>query len=427
MQSTSQVKIVTILLYLVFYGVILYPIAAFSEPKECALPSEKIEEYLFADLDEKQIAALEEAGKKGDASAWLKLGYYNLGTDDFEQFYVGVRYLDLAAKAGDLSAAMSLADIFADDETEKDAQKHLYYLVLAAKARCTDAYLGLADYYLDTEGDYQPQKAEQYLKNLLHYQNAAAAIMLGNLYAEKKHNKKANGMLATDYYLLAAKWGDKNERLEVGEMLFHNQSLPNHYQNAFKILSEEEFSDNAIALYYMGVFYLEGLTGVTDISKGIGLLQKSESLGDLDAAYELGIIYSKEEYGIPLDYQAAIEHFEVAAKLGNVKALYMIGSLYEEGLGVPKNSETAFYYYQIASGMHDADAKYSLALFFNDENSENYDVDEAIFYATEAFEYDNINGAFLLVEIYKNMGEQSLMQDWLTTACEFESRKECLN
>jgi TPR repeat protein len=62
------------------------------------------------------------------------------------------------------------------------------------------------------------------------------------------------------------------------------------------------------------------------------------------------------------DYPAALSSYKKAFELGNTRALYALGSMYDNGEGVDKNPARARFYYEIAAEMKFAPAIVSLGL-----------------------------------------------------------------
>jgi TPR repeat protein len=62
------------------------------------------------------------------------------------------------------------------------------------------------------------------------------------------------------------------------------------------------------------------------------------------------------------DYPAAIESYKKAFELGNTRALYALGAMYDNGDGVPKDAARARFYYELAADLKFAPAIVSLAV-----------------------------------------------------------------
>lgn len=70
-------------------------------------------------------------------------------------------------------------------------------------------------------------------------------------------------------------------------------------------------------------------------------------MGNPEASFMLGNLYVQGE-GVPKDVQKAREWWEKAAAANDRKAQFNLGALYEQGQGVPRNMATAGVYYKKA-------------------------------------------------------------------------------
>ncbi|MCL2139303.1 MAG: sel1 repeat family protein, partial [Treponema sp.] len=89
------------------------------------------------------------------------------------------------------------------------------------------------------------------------------------------------------------------------------------------------------------------------------LLKKAEQ-GDINAQYELGLLYENGK-GVSKDSVKAAEWFGKAAEQGNASAQYELGLLYESGQGVSKDSNKAAELFAKAAAQGNGDAKNAIA------------------------------------------------------------------
>jgi len=103
---------------------------------------------------------------------------------------------------------------------------------------------------------------------------------------------------------------------------------------------------------------------------GIKLLEKSASLFNTIAAYELGLIYEdniifesniyREKFVIDKDYVKAFKYYKIAADQGLIEAQNKLGKFYENGYGITKDYCKALEYYKLASDQGNEDAENNL-------------------------------------------------------------------
>ncbi|MEL0614838.1 ankyrin repeat domain-containing protein [Marinomonas arenicola] len=63
--------------------------------------------------------------------------------------------------------------------------------------------------------------------------------------------------------------------------------------------------------------------------------------------FNLASLHYYDKYGM-LDYELALKHFKKAASLGHVRSLYVLGEMYHNGFGTPKDPEKSTEYYLAA-------------------------------------------------------------------------------
>ena len=85
--------------------------------------------------------------------------------------------------------------------------------------------------------------------------------------------------------------------------------------------------------------------------------------GDPDAATMVGALYA-EGRGTPRDYGQALQWSTKAADRGNARAQYNVGFMYENGMGVPENFAQAASWYEKAAAKGEIDAISSLGLLY---------------------------------------------------------------
>ena len=107
--------------------------------------------------------------------------------------------------------------------------------------------------------------------------------------------------------------------------------------------------------------------------------------------------YSREEY------QEAVEYYRIAATLGEPQAIANLGYCYLYGLAIERNIDLAIAYFEIADSVGNVDALYKLGSIFQSDKWGYKDNERAIFYFQNAVfevlgskEYDIKNNEFLL-------------------------------
>lgn len=82
--------------------------------------------------------------------------------------------------------------------------------------------------------------------------------------------------------------------------------------------------------------------------------------GNIDSAFELGLIYRDGLYGVEESAHLAFTYFSSAADCGNNTAQLVLSELYEEGDGVEQSNEQAIKYLEMAANANFVDAYLNL-------------------------------------------------------------------
>ncbi|GAB5366308.1 hypothetical protein AAMO2058_001132800 [Amorphochlora amoebiformis] len=100
-----------------------------------------------------------------------------------------------------------------------------------------------------------------------------------------------------------------------------------------------------------------------DLKGRFQILLKLANLGDIFAAYKLGVAYEKA-FGVKRDYKQAFKWYEKAAAKGHVQAMDHIGNCHDYGKGTEKDQTKAIQWYSRAAkkGFSNAQKNYGLCL-----------------------------------------------------------------
>ena len=118
-----------------------------------------------------------------------------------------------------------------------------------------------------------------------------------------------------------------------------------NYKVAYEKLKPEAEKGNAIAQYRLGQMYKLGYGFPKNDQKAINWFIKSAQLGNEDAQYELGILFSG---GKNKDYKLAVRYFRDSAENKHFLAQYRLGVMYREGKGVIQDYVYAHMWFNLA-------------------------------------------------------------------------------
>ena len=180
---------------------------------------------------------------------------------------------------------------------------------------------------------------------------------------------KYDFQIIEDYYL---KIIDSNDAMcKMGLADFYE--LHGQFQKAAKIY--QDLADTVPdAAYKLGMMYKNGILStppMPDYRKAATYLKMASDQGNVNAAFEYGVLHFNPTGNLKKNFREAQQYFEKAADAGHMEAQYILGYMYEYG-HVEKNYLKAIHYFQKAvdqghvfSGMH-------LAVLYQQPEIHNY-------------------------------------------------------
>ncbi len=119
------------------------------------------------------------------------------------------------------------------------------------------------------------------------------------------------------------------------------------------------------AHYELALAAMSGRVPEVDKSVGVATLKEAARLGDPSANYLAGILRMQPSGLGPKDEAAAIAHFQTAAKAEHVDALFMLGLMHVEGMGIRKDPAKGLAYLKQAAERGHVHATFSAADLVN--------------------------------------------------------------
>jgi TPR repeat protein len=133
-----------------------------------------------------------------------------------------------------------------------------------------------------------------------------------------------------------------------------------------------QFNDDLLGLIRAAELEMQARENVkSKFRKALPLLQKSAEVGDARAMYYLGQVYDRGR-GVVQDYAKAREWYQKAAAASNIAAMNRLGELYEHGTyyhgrRFDEDCAKACEYYQRAAASGNANAMYRVGLLYKKE------------------------------------------------------------
>ena len=109
------------------------------------------------------------------------------------------------------------------------------------------------------------------------------------------------------------------------------------------------------AQYNLGVMYDKGYGVTWDFTVAVSWFRKAADHGFAAAQLSLGVMY-KNGLGVPQEFTTAVNWYRRAADQGNTAAQLNLGVMYDNGWGVTQNHVIAHMWFSLAAAMGDRDA-----------------------------------------------------------------------
>ncbi len=216
-------------------------------------------------------------------------------------------------------------------------------------------------------------------------------------------------------------------------------------------LNEEE-GDDGDTIFNRGNHYYDGYTigeveVAPDLLSAIKCYHLAADLGHLEAAYNLGVVYTKgdTERGVQMDMERAICYYERAIAGGHKTSMYNLALIYHRGQNLPSvDLDKAIHYYQQASDGGMVEATYNLGVIYGNRSNTTLaieyfqlaataghgpslfnlgliyhqgqddipvNISQAILYYTQAAEHGHIEASYNLAVIYDRGYENVILPD----------------
>ncbi len=213
-------------------------------------------------------------------------------------------------------------------------------------------------------------------KNILKAKKALVGIYQSKEFHDEKKLVALNEELVT--------LNDANAMYSMG----WNHLEKNEIEKGLDLLKRSAELGNTNAMVSLGSFYANKEYGLDDLEKGRDLFSNAAKNGNSIAKLDLGILYKKER-----KYNLAIKMLTDNDLTENGQALYLLGDIYEQGLGVSYDLKKAYEYYVQSSKANYAYADYKLGLFYQNGFCVPNNIDLASKYYIKAAE-SGINDAY---------------------------------
>lgn len=202
----------------------------------------------------------------------------------------------------------------------------------------------------------------EYLDLMSQKGDSKASFNLGRIYYEGQRSLDQNFDLAKKYFfLVASRYWKKDGRLVenykpgiektaskaagfIGRMYLRGDGLSQNFDRATVWFERGISYGDAQSQYGLGLMLLNGYGAKQNIKKAMELFRASSEQDYAPAQVQMGLLYLDQ--GGKDDLKIANDHFELAARHGNIEAHYYLAEMVYHGVGREKLCGLALNYYK---------------------------------------------------------------------------------
>ena len=182
---------------------------------------------------------------------------------------------------------------------------------------------------------------------------ALARLLDGNFGFPEKRDPSA----ALNHFLRAAELDNPAAMVAVGSRLLKGEGLQIVEGYAHLVAAAE--AGLADVQNKVGLFYLSGRLGIRDATGAAGWFSRSAAGGFPQGAHNLGTLY-EQGVGLPRNPVQAGRLYTLAANAGHPQATTALGRLHAKGIGTKQDLPKAWALFSLAVERGDDEAKASL-------------------------------------------------------------------
>lgn len=260
------------------------------------------------------------------------------------------------AEAGNLLAMQTVGDMLSDGVGGADPAEGFAMLEKAAELGFPPAINSLGFSYANGRG-----VAMDEVKGLALYKDAAekgyglAAANAGLFYQQGKGGVAVDFEKAVTWFRRAADLGDAMGLFYLGSSLYYGNGIAQDFDAALPLLERAAAQNYPDAIGAMGHAYQFGDGVAQDYAKAFELYRRAYDMGTAWIASYIGALHLE---GYDNDPAEARRWVDLGLIHDHPYAMYLMGWIYEDGLGVERDEDLARTWYDkaTAAGVFEADA-----------------------------------------------------------------------
>lgn len=162
--------------------------------------------------------------------------------------------------------------------------------------------------------------------------------------------------------------GDLKAQAELGARYGRGDGVTANLPKAIQLIEGAAGKGNPTAQYYLGLSYAAGAGVKQDLARAASWLEKAAKQDHPGAQFELGKIITVGQGGLTADPKAGADYILKSATQGYIPAAFLLGEMYQSGIGVDLSYElAAFWYRRILKTAHHNGATARLAVLIDTE------------------------------------------------------------
>jgi TPR repeat protein len=161
----------------------------------------------------------------------------------------------------------------------------------------------------------------------------------------------------------AANEGNTEAMLVYGMRLMQGEGIEANTTKGLEWINKAAEAGDNQAWYVMGVIYANEMGVELDLAKAIDCWRKGAEAGDADCQTSMGMLYEagdKIPSGIETDGAEAAKWYQMAAEQDHTEAIWHLGKLLGQGIGVEQNDEMALVWFRRGAELGNADCMWGV-------------------------------------------------------------------
>ena len=218
--------------------------------------------------------------------------------------------------------------------------------------------------------------------------NSKSQNMLGYFYQYGLGVSK-NYKLAFDMYTKSAEQGDAGGQSGLSSIYANGNGVTKDYQQAFDLASKAAEQGNARGHNILGSLYENGLGVEIDHQKAFNFYTKASDQDNTSSHINLALMYFNGKL-VDQDYLITYELLKkVENRPDGNSAQYLLGYMYQNGLGIKKDLKESLNWYTKAAEQGNAFAQNNLGVAYFNGNGVTKDYKQSVIWYTKAAEQGN--------------------------------------